>query len=262
MIIEGLLVYLAVTFLFFIHYYLGNVLTDRPLIVGTVVGWILGDIQTGIIAGALYELIFLGMTNAGGVVPANTALGTAVGVAMAILSGMDIEASLIVAVPTALLGANIITLMYTLRSYLNSYVDKLIDKGDTKSIGIYVYVQGIVSYLIIFFPLFLVIAFGTELVEGIVNALPYWLTGGLSVASRLLAAVGIGMLLKMVWAKPIAPFFFVGYALSAFLGMPVLGVALCATLYVVIEVSKELSRPKSYDSVTTNPNSKESLFND
>lgn len=262
MIVEGLLVYLAVTFLFFVHYYLGNILTDRPLIVGTVVGFVLGDIKTGIIAGGTYELIFLGATNAGGVVPANTALGTAVGVAMSILSGMDMESSLVIAMPTALLGANLITLMYTLRSSLNPYVDSLIEKANTRAIGVYVYLQGIISYLIIFFPLFLVIAFGTELVESIVNSLPYWLTGGLSVASGMLAAVGIGMLLKMVWAKQIAPYFFVGYVLSAFLGMPVLGVAISATVYVVIQISKELSQSKGFNALQTETNGKEDLFND
>ena len=252
MIGQAFLVYIAVTCLFFIHYFLGNVLTDRPLIVGTVVGLILGDLNTGVIAGATYELIFLGAINAGGVVPANTSLGTAVGVSMAILSGMDIESSLVIAVPTALLGANLITLMYTVRAAFNPYVDKLIDKADTAKIQIYIYVQAIVSYLIIFIPLFLVVAFGTDIVQSIVDSLPYWVTGGLSVASKMLAAVGIGMLLKMIWQRSIAPFFFVGYVMAAFLGMNVLGVAIAISLYVIIAVSKEtleakkLGESKSY----------------
>ena len=126
--LQALLDYLAVVACFFVHYILGNCLTDRPIIVGTVVGLVLGDMTTGIIVGASYELIFLGVTNAGGVVPANTALGTSVGVAMTILSGLDAEASLALAVPVALLGSQLITLMYTLRSVMSLIIKRMIDR--------------------------------------------------------------------------------------------------------------------------------------
>ena len=254
-------VYLATTALFFIHYFLGNCLTDRPIIVGTVVGLILGDVKTGIMIGASYELIFLGITNAGGVVPANTALGTSIGVSMAILTGMTSEESLALAVPVALLGAQLITLMYTFRSVMNPYIDNLINKGDTKKISIFVYVQAIVCYLIIFFPLFLAIAFGTDAVQSIINAIPSFITKGLSAASGMLAAVGFGMLLKLVWRKKLAPYFFVGYLLAAFLSMSVLGVAIAGTLFAVILVGFEKDS-KFRLPEKAGESSKEELFND
>lgn len=256
--LQALLVYLAVVACFFVHYFLGNCLTDRPIIVGTVVGLVLGDMQTGIMVGATYELIFLGVTNAGGVVPANTALGTAVGVAMTILSGMDAESSLALAVPVALLGSQLITLMYTLRSMLNPMVERMIEKAEYKKIEAFVFIQAIVSYLIIFIPVFLVVAFGVDLINNIMAAIPAFVISGLSVASGMLAAVGFGMLLKLVWVKNIAVFFFVGYILSAYLGLPVLGVALCGVAYAVITYFNEKDKKVAVPVLAGG----EELFND
>ncbi|MBP3701961.1 MAG: PTS sugar transporter subunit IIC [Lachnospiraceae bacterium] len=256
--LQALLVYLAVVACFFVHYFLGNCLTDRPIIVGTVVGLVLGDMQTGIMVGATYELIFLGVTNAGGVVPANTALGTAVGVAMTILSGMDAESSLALAVPVALLGSQLITLMYTLRSMLNPMVERMIEKAEYKKIEAFVFIQAIVSYLIIFIPVFLVVAFGVDLINNIMAAIPSFVISGLSVASGMLAAVGFGMLLKLVWVKNIAVFFFVGYILSAYLGLPVLGVALCGVTYAVITYFNEKDKKVAVPVLAGG----EDLFND
>lgn len=262
MYIQALAVYLAVVALFFIHYFLGNCLTDRPLIVGTVVGLVLGDLRTGIMVGASYELIFLGVTNAGGVVPANTALGTSIGVAMTILSGMDSESSLALAVPVALLGSQLITLMYTLRSLLNPYVERLIEKAEYKKIEVFVFVQAIVSYLVIFIPVFLVIAFGVDVVNNIMDAIPDFVVSGLSVASGMLAAVGFGMLLKLVWRKSIAVFFFVGWILSAYLEMPVLGVALCGVAYAVIMYFNEKDKKTVAVAAAGGVDGEEDLFND
>ena len=46
----------------------------RPIIVCTITGLILGDLQLGVIAGGLTELAFAGLTPAGGTQPPNTVL--------------------------------------------------------------------------------------------------------------------------------------------------------------------------------------------
>lgn len=260
MILEGLLVYITVVVLYFLHYFLGNILVDRPIIVGTLVGLVLGDIQTGIVVGASYELIFLGAVNAGGVVPSNTAIGTSIGVALAILTGMDYESSLAVAVPAATLGASLTTLMYTLRSMMNPYITKLAENAEYKKIEKFVFIQGIGSYLVLMLPVFLVVAFGSETVSLVISWLPDFVTGGLSVASGMLAAVGFGTLLKLVWSKSLAVYFFVGYLLSAYLGLPVLGVAIAGALYAIILFND--NKEKKTQIISNTVSAEEELFND
>lgn len=256
---QAFLVYIAVVARFFVHYFLGNCLTDRPLIVGTVVGLVLGDLETGIILGGQFELIFLGITNAGGVVPANTALGTSCAVAVAILSGMDSESALAIAVPVALLGAQLITLMYTVRSLMNVWLRKIIAKGEHEKIGPFVFAQAIVSYMVVFLPVFIVVAFGVDVINDIIAAIPSFITSGLSVASGMLAAVGFAMLLKLVWRKSLCVYFFIGYALSAYFNLPVLGVAVIGALYAVVLYSNELEKPKT---MALAVDGEEDLFND
>lgn len=258
--LQGFLVYIVAVLCFTVHYFLGNSLTDRPLIVGTLVGLVLGDIRTGVILGAQFELVFLGITNAGGVVPANTDMGTAVAVALAILSGMDADAALAVAVPVALLGAHLITIMYTLRSLMNPYVEKIISAGEYKKVGPFVFAQAIISYLIVFLPVWIVVAFGVDIINQIISAIPAFIMSGLSVASGMLAAVGFGMLLKLVWRKSLAVYFFIGYLLAAYLNLPVLGVALAGILYVIALYFMQKNRPAVQ--VTEAAITEEELFND
>lgn len=66
---QALLVGLAVIFCDFVETWFSYPMTTRPLIVGTVIGIVLGDITTGIVVGASLELVFMGVMAIGGTVP-------------------------------------------------------------------------------------------------------------------------------------------------------------------------------------------------
>ncbi|WP_203279724.1 PTS system mannose/fructose/sorbose family transporter subunit IID [Escherichia coli] len=61
----------ALVFVLGIDFWLEALFLFRPIIVCTLTGAILGDIQTGLITGGLTELAFAGLTPAGGVQPPN-----------------------------------------------------------------------------------------------------------------------------------------------------------------------------------------------
>ena len=54
----------------------------RPLITGPVIGFILGDVQTGLIAGAAMELARLGLVPNAGSQPPDVTIGAIVGTAL------------------------------------------------------------------------------------------------------------------------------------------------------------------------------------
>jgi PTS system mannose-specific IIC component/fructoselysine and glucoselysine-specific PTS system IIC component len=66
---------------------LGQVMLDRPLVTGTLVGIVLGDVRQGIIIGAQLELIWMGLTGIGASTPPDVVTGGVLGTAFAILSG-------------------------------------------------------------------------------------------------------------------------------------------------------------------------------
>ena len=55
--------------------------------------------------------------------------------------------------------------------------------------------------------------------------LPAWVTGGLSVAGKLLPGLGIAMLLHFMPAKKYFNYILIGFVLSAYMGVPILGIA-------------------------------------
>ena len=60
---------------------------------------------------------------------------------------------------------------------------------------------------------------------GMLDVLPSWVTGGLSVAGKLLPGLGIAMLLHYMPAKKYFNYILIGFVLSAYMGVPILGIA-------------------------------------
>ena len=75
-------------------------------------------------------------------------------------------------------------------------------------------------------PVFIAILFGKTVVTSILNFMPAWFTVGLNVAGGMLPAVGMAMLLTFMPLKKYGYWLLVGFALTAYLKMPILGVAL------------------------------------
>lgn len=83
---------------------LGRLNFERPLIVSTLVGIVLGDMQKGLMVGASLELISLGLVNIGAAAPPDMNMGSIIATAFAILSNTDAETALTIAIPIAILG--------------------------------------------------------------------------------------------------------------------------------------------------------------
>lgn len=63
---------------------------------------------------------------------------------------------------------------------------------------------------------------------------PQFIMDGLSVASGVLPALGFAMLANMLLNKKVAPFFIIGFVLAAYLGMPVLGIAILGVMIALL----------------------------
>lgn len=257
MFVESLLVALAAFVCYFLHYWYAFTFTCQPIIVGTLIGALLGDLETGIMCGAQMELIFMGVIIIGSAVPSDVTAGSAVGTAFVILTGMSVESAIAIAVVAGLLCAQISTLVITIITLINPVIDRLVENDNRKGIYAVLAAQTVVTYAILGICIFIVVYFGSDFAQSVVNALPEFVTNGLSVASGMLVAVGLGMLLNIMWNKSNAVFFFVGCVLSIYFNVPVLGVAIIGILYAVISYFQS----KDNRNVQIN-NNQEELFND
>ena len=106
----------------------------QPIVSGAVIGAILGDLPTGLIVGGTYQLMTIGNMPVGGAQPPNAVIGGIMATVFAVSSGLDTTAAVGLAVPFALIGQYMVTLLFTAMSPVMSVADKMAEKGDTKGI--------------------------------------------------------------------------------------------------------------------------------
>ncbi|KAF1297117.1 PTS mannose transporter subunit IICD [Enterococcus sp. JM4C] len=218
---------------------LGRLNFERPLIVGTMVGLALGDLEKGLLVGASIELISLGVVQVGAAVPADMTLGAVIATAFAILSGSNAETALTIAIPIAVLGQLLGILMRTVLASLTHRGDLYIQEGKFKKAQHIHIVWGTILYSLMYFvPIFLAIYFGTDLVKSIVEAIPEWVTNGLNLASKILPAYGFALLLQTMLTKKMMAFLFLGFLITAYSGLGITGVALfaCIVAFVMYQI--------------------------
>ncbi|WP_243051303.1 PTS sugar transporter subunit IIC, partial [Escherichia coli] len=93
----------ALVFVLGIDFWLEALFLFRPIIVCTLTGAILGDIQTGLITGGLTELAFAGLTPAGGVQPPNPIMAGLMTTVIAWSTGVDAKTAIGLGLPFSLL---------------------------------------------------------------------------------------------------------------------------------------------------------------
>lgn len=108
---------------------LGRMNFERPLITCTIVGALLGDLQTGLTLGASIELMSLGIVNIGAAAPPDMNMAAIICAAFAILTDASAETALALAIPIAVLGQMLGVLMRTILSNLTHVADHAIAEG-------------------------------------------------------------------------------------------------------------------------------------
>lgn len=259
LVYEGILVGVVVLVINTLEIWLASPMLNRPMVIGALIGLILGDLETGVMMGASLELIFMGVVMIGASTPPDALIGSAVGTAFAILTNADTEIAMTIAFPVALLASMVHTLLVTARALWHPLIEKFLNEGNDKGLERMV---PVVAWTMIL-PKSLLVAFavmvGTNMVQQIIDVIPEFITGGLSVASGIMAAVGFAMLLKMMWSKKMCIYYFLGFLLVAYLKLPILaiaffGIILCVILY--FEGNQKISNASQETAI------EEELFND
>ncbi len=232
--------YILITLIAILGYsedYFGTVLVCRPIVLGPLVGLALGDPVQGIIIGATLELVFMGVMSIGAAIPPDIISAGVLGTAFAIMSGKDAAVALALAVPISLLAQMIKSAIYVFRSVFNKKFDQYAEAGDYNKLqwlhfGVFLIVP-VTMGILIFLTLFL----GSAAMESFLNAIPAWVNTGLSSAGNLLPAVGVAMLMSLMFSKKYAPYYFLGFVLAAYMGLPVIAIGILGVILAVIITS-------------------------
>ena len=225
--------------------------TNRCIILSFGVGIILGDIPTALAMGAVSEIAFMGFgVGAGGTVPPNPMGPGIIGTLMAITmkgQGMDPATALALSFPFAVAFQFLITATYTFATGLTQFANKGIQEGNWIKFKIganaTIWVFAIVGFIIGFAG-----AFSTTGLQAAVEMIPAWLIGGLSIAGKMLPAIGFAMILSIMAKTELIPFVLLGYVCVGYLNLPVMGVAFVGAIFALIEHFRGNNSNNSSDS--------------
>ncbi len=192
----------------------------QPIVTGAVLGLILGDLKTGLLVGGTYQLMTIGNMPVGGAQPPNAVIGGVMAVVFAIGSGLDTSAAVGLAVPFALIGQYMVTLVFTVMSPMMSVADKMAEKGDHKGIvrlnWLAMGALGLLFAVVCTIGLIGGSAMGTAL-TGVFDAVP-WLMTGLSAAGGMMRFVGFATLLRIMLSNEHWGIYFAGFTLATIIG--------------------------------------------
>ena len=198
---------------------------QRPIILGPLVGLVLGDLDAGIKIGATLELAFLGSYSVGAFIPPNVIVGGVLGTAFAIVTGKG--------PPIALLAVAIDNIFFSLvRPLLGKVADNYAEKGNVHMVSVIHMATGFLTCTVLFLMVFLGFSVGSDAMKKFVEAIPAVITNGLTIATGLLPGIGFAMLAQMIMNKEVVPFFFLGFVLSAYFKLPVVGIALLGLIII------------------------------
>lgn len=211
--------------------------THRPLIACTLVGAILGDMTTGIIIGGTLEMIALGWMNVGAAMAPDAALASVISTILVIAGHQSIGAGIAIAMPLAAAGQVLTIICRTITVFFQHKADGFAQEGNLRGIDICHLGALLLQALRVAVPSLLVAMYiGTDAVQGLLNAIPPVITGGLQVAGGFIVVVGYAMVINMMNAGYLMPFFFLGFVTAAFtefnlVAFGVIGLV-CAIVYI------------------------------
>jgi mannose/fructose/N-acetylgalactosamine-specific phosphotransferase system component IID len=234
-------------FAYFARRFMGDLYLERAIILGPLNGLIMGDLQTGLILGGTLELIFMGAVDIGGSVPPNLPIGSTLGTAFAISAGLQTEEALLIAIPAALLGSFFELLAKTISTVFVSGAERFADQGNSAGVSAMVHLGNLAHFSAVAVPTFLALSLGSDAVDTMSQAIPSTVQSGIGTAGAVLPALGFGILLSMLAAPSLLPWFFLGFALAAYAQFGVLGTAfvglMAATIYVIQTGGVQIVRP-------------------
>lgn len=235
----------------------------RPLLACTLIGIVLGDMKTGIIVGGTLELIALAWMNIGAAVAPDAALASIISAILVIAGQQSIGAGIALAIPLAAAGQVLTIIVRTVTVGFQHAADNAAEKGNLTAIS-WIHVSALILQAMrIAIPAVIVaISVGTSEVQGLLNQIPEVVTTGLNIAGGMIVVVGYAMVINMMRAGHIMPFFYAGFVTAAFTNFNLVALGVIGTVMAVIYIQLSPKYNRQATPVTQHTTSTNNLDNE
>lgn len=221
----------------------------QPLVACTLIGLVTGHLKEGVMLGGSLQLMALGWANIGAAVAPDAALAS-VASAIIMVLGLNggttdtttaISTAIAVAIPLSVAGLFLTMICRTIAIPIVHFMDAAAEKGDFGAIERWQIVGICLQGVRIAIPAAALCFVPSSVVTGVLNAMPAWLSGGMTVGGGMVAAVGYAMVINMIATKEVWPFFAIGFCLAAIsdLTLIALGAIALAIAFIYINLSEK-----------------------
>ncbi len=226
MILQAFLVCLVAVYGRLEQGWMGQQMIARPIWLCPLVGLLLGDFQQGVIIGGSLELIWAGVVQVGAT-PTEVVTGSTVACGLAIINNLSVAEAITIAIPVGLLATLIGEVNNTITiTVWSPMANRAAEVGDTKKIW-WLGLAGCATQALMYgTAVFLAVSAGSAAVNAVIESIPQIVRDGLSNASAILPAVGIGILMQYSFDIKFVGFFLLGFLLPTYLEFGSVAVAL------------------------------------
>lgn len=197
--------------------------THRPLVACSLVGWVLGDITTGVILGGTLEMMALGWMNVGLAMAPDTAIASVISTILVINTHQGVGEGIAIAVALAAAGQALTIFVRTTTVFLIHRADAYAEAGNMRGIEIMHITALCFQALRVMIPTFVVVMMSVDSVQVMLNGIPSVVTHGLQIGGGIIVVVGYAMVINMMSVKYLMPFFFAGFLMAAFTSFNLVG---------------------------------------
>lgn len=234
-LLQGIVITLAVMIIV-IDRHLEVLFIFRPIIVCPIVGAILGDLNTGLVAGGMVELAFAGIAGIGGASVPEALLTSVMTVVFAHITGNNVATSLALAYPFGVLLQFLWTVRNTAFTAFNRPAERYAEEGNIKGLFKLCFYGIVITSIATGILTFLSVYSAQEPLKALVEAMPEWLINGFQVAGGLLPAVGFAMLLRVTLKIKYVPYLLAGFLFATFIQIDnILPVAIMGVAFALME---------------------------
>lgn len=158
-----------------------------------------------------------GWMNIGAAVAPDAALASIISTVTVIAGHQSIGAGIALAIPLAAAGQVLTIIVRTITVAFQHAADKAAENGNLTALS-WLHVSSLfLQAMRIAIPAVIVaISVGTSEVQGLLNAIPEVVTSGLNIAGGMIVVVGYAMVINMMRAGYLMPFFYLGFVTAAF----------------------------------------------
>lgn len=205
----------------------------EPVVTGFLVGLIMGDVPKGLMIGAQMQLMWMGATAIGPTAGLDIGSGGTIGVAVALATNSGIESAIMFGVPVSVIMQFANTLLMTLFSGAMIMADKAVEELNFKRLALIHWGCTALIAIMYWVLTFVLMYFGSGVIDSIVNGLPEWVSNGLNGVAALLPALGFALLMKIIMNGAMWPYFILGFVPAAFVGFDLNMVGMAAVAVAI-----------------------------